>query len=239
MDQNPYAAPTAHTTQEGSPAQLEEPQDWTISEVINVGWKAVGKDPLVLIGSMLLPMLIQQGFSLITGLFVPAMDPTDPAAGILGTLIVFPFSMALSAFFAVGQLRIALAAARDEAVEFGTLFTGIDRALPYFLALIITSLATMLGLVFLVIPGVIIALGFSLVSILAADTKLSISELLSESWSVTKGQKMQLFIFALACLGVFLLGFLALCVGVLVAMPVVMVAFAEVYIRITGRRSGA
>src|SRR5690606_21017237 len=132
-----------------------------------------------------------------------------------------------------GHTRVALAAARDEPVEFGTFFSGMDRLLPALLAVFIMYIGVFVGLIFLIIPGLIVALGWSLAYPLLADTKLSTMEVLAESWSMTKGHRMGLVLFILAACGVTILGFLALFVGVFVAIPVLMIAYAEIYMCIT------
>ncbi len=239
MQQNPYAAPTAAPSQEHGHVNIEGPRDWAIGEVIGVGWNAVWKNPLVLIGGIFVVALLQQGFTWVIGLFLPAVDPTDVMATMMRSVMTLPLTLIVGTFFTIGQFRVALAAARDEPVEFGTFFSGMDRLLPGLIAVFIIYVGVFVGMIFLIIPGIIVALGWSLAYPLLADTKLSATEVLSESWSATKGHRMGLVLFGFAACGVVFLGVLALVVGIFVAIPVLMIAFAEIYMCITGRRNSA
>lgn len=239
MQQNPYAAPSVAQSQKQGHVNIEGPREWAIGEVISVGWNAVWKNPLVLIGGILVIALLQQALNYAITSLLPPVSPTDPMAVLMRSLMTLPVTLIVSTFFTIGHFRVALAAARDEPVEFGTFFSGMDRLLPALITLIITYLGVFVGCLFLIIPGIIVALGWALAYPLLADTKLSAMEVLSESWSATKGHRMGLLLFGFAACGVAILGVLALVVGIFVAIPVLMIAYAEIYMCITGRRTSA
>lgn len=238
MEHNPYAAPTVDPTASLKPAAGIGPQDWTIGHAIGVGWEATKANPLPLIGGFTLIMIINQGIQSVaqTALGIGG-DPTDPMAAFTGAMAFMPIAIVLSIYFTIGQVRVALAAARGEEFQFARFFSGFDRLLPGILVSIVVYLGIVVGMLFLIIPGIIIALGWSMVVPLIADSKLGLGEMLSESWNSTKGQRGQIFLFYLACTGVALLGLLALGIGILVALPVIMIAMAEVYMCVTGRRT--
>ena len=73
---------------------------------------------------------------------------------------------------------------------------------------------------------------------LVVDAEESPIEALKASWELTQGHKANLFLFWLASTLVMMVGTCACYIGVLVAMPVVTVASAEVYRRISGRMGG-
>lgn len=240
MEQNPYAAPSVDPI----PAQTarnqpEGPQDWTIGEVLGVGWEAVKRNPGVLVGGYFLIAILQQAVQSMVryALFGSFAQPEDPMEALQTSGATIPITLAIAVFFTIGQFRVALASARGEAADFGMFFSGLDRLLPGLLLMFIMYTGIVLGFILLIIPGVILSLAWSLSFVSLADTKMGTMETLSDSWEHTKGQKMKILGFSFATLGVFLLGLLAFFVGVFVAYPVVMVAFAEIYIRITGRRT--
>jgi hypothetical protein len=239
MQQNPYAAPTAGFSQQHGHVNLDGPRDWTIGEVLNVGWTAVWKNPGVLIGGAFVIAFIQQAMSYGINAALPPVEQTDPMAVLMRSLITMPVTLLIGTFFTIGNVRVALAAARDEPVEFGMFFSGMDRLIPGYIALLITYVGAVIGTLFLIVPGIILLLGWSLVFVLTADTQLSVMDMLKESWGATKGQKGRLFLFGFVACGVAILGVLALVVGIFVAIPMLMIAFAEIYMCITGRRQSA
>jgi len=239
MQQNPYAAPSVDPTAFRQNQAANGPRDWTIGEVIGVGWQATKRNPLPLIGGFALIIIINQGIqSVMQSALGLGGDPTDPMAAITGTLAFMPIAIVLGIYFTIGQFRVALAAARGEEIQFARFFSGFDRLLPGIIVSIIMYIGIAVGLMFLIIPGIIISLAWSMVLPLLSDSKAGITEMLSESWNSTKGQRGKIFLFYFACAGVALLGLLALGVGILVAIPVIMIAMAEVYMCVTGRRTG-
>jgi TM2 domain-containing membrane protein YozV len=240
MENNPYAAPQVDPTPSPeSHAQGEGPREWSVGAALNVGIEAVKKNPGVLIGGYLVVIILQQIIqSGINYALVGSVEQSaDPLAALRNAGTTAPVSMVIGVFFTIGQMRVALAAARDEPIDFGLFFSGFDRLLPGILLMVLMYLGIIAGTILLIVPGVIVALAWSMSFASLADTKMGTLELLSDSWEATKGHKFAILIFGFASIGVFLLGVLALFVGIFVAYPIVMVAFAEIYMCITGRRT--
>lgn len=86
-----------------------------------------------------------------------------------------------------------------------------------------------IGFVLLIVPGFYLALRFMFTIPLIIDKNIGIGEAMKQSTEMTKGIKMSLLGFALTCLGVALLGLIALGVGIFVAMPVIWLAYIFVY----------
>jgi uncharacterized membrane protein len=81
----------------------------------------------------------------------------------------------------------------------------------------------------LIVPGIIIAMGLAFVPYLVVERGLGPVEALKESWRLTKGHKMQIFLLVLALVGINILGLMALVVGVFVTFPLTLLAFAHAY----------
>jgi uncharacterized membrane protein len=238
MDQNPYAAPTVDPRPSPRTITGNGPRDWTIGEAIGVGWEAVKANPVPLVGGFTLTLIINQaiqsGLQRVLGL---GTTSTDPIEALTGAMAFMPIALFLGIYFSIGHFRVAVAAARGEEFQFARFFSGFDRLLPGVLVSIVLYLGVIVGTLLLIIPGIIVGLGWSMVIPLVADTTTGPGEMLSESWNATKGQRGQLVLFFLASCGVAILGLLALGVGLLVALPVIMIAWAEVYMCVTGRRT--
>jgi uncharacterized membrane protein len=240
MEHNPYAAPQVDPNPSPqSRTQVDGPREWSVGSALNVGIEAVKRDPGVLIGGSLVILILQQliqsgiGYAILGN----ADQPTEPLAALRHAGTTAPITMVIGVFFTIGQMRVALAAARREAIDFGLFFSGFDRLLPGILLMILMYLGVILGTILLIIPGIIVALAWSMSFASLADTKMGALEILSDSWEATKGHKLAILIFGFASIGVILLGLLALFVGIFVAYPILMVAFAEIYMCITGRRT--
>jgi len=76
-------------------------------------------------------------------------------------------------------------------------------------------------------------MGLMFVPYLVIDRGLGPIESMKESWRVTKGNKWQLFLLFLALIGINLLGVAALVVGLLVSVPITMLAAAHAYRTLT------
>ena len=87
----------------------------------------------------------------------------------------------------------------------------------------------MVGLLLLIVPGCMWAYMFLYVGFLTIDKGMSPIAALQESRVMTHGYKMDLFLFSLVVAGLNILGVICLLVGVLVSIPVTLMASAYVY----------
>jgi hypothetical protein len=237
---NPYAPPQRDPlAPQGGGAPAGQPQPWEIGEVLTVGVDAVKKNPLELIGGYFVMVLLSA---------IPGQLPN--VLQLLGVIsqnsalfwVLFVISllagMLAGAFLWAGGLRVALAAARKEPIDFATFFSGGDRMVPLFILHLLMWLAVSFGIALLVVPGVVLSLGWALSSFLVVDAEESPIEALKASWELTQGHKMKLFLFALASMLIAIAGVCACYIGLFVAVPVISIAFAEVYRRVSGRMGG-
>lgn len=167
----------------------------------------------------------------------------DPMAGIgvFGPLYYAAMSIGqlvnvvVSSFFVAGIYGFSLKVARGQAYAFNDLLSGLPIFLPVLVANIITGLAVGIGLIFLIVPGVIIALGLSMTLPLIVDKRLGPIDALSASWALTTGNKGMLFIFGLLAIALVVAGTCACFVGILLVLPILYIAHAYVYLRLSGQ----
>jgi Predicted integral membrane protein len=88
---------------------------------------------------------------------------------------------------------------------------------------------TMIGFVLLIVPGVIAMVFLSFATYIAVDTGAKPIDALKRSIALTKGNRWKLFLLLLACIGIDILGALALLVGLLVSVPITLLAMAHAY----------
>lgn len=113
--------------------------------------------------------------------------------------------------------------------EWRDLFVWREETLAYIGASILYGLIVLLGMFAFVIPGIYFAVKYSFYGFLIADKKLGAFDALKMSGQLTDGAKWLLVGFGFASFGVILLGTLALGVGLLVAIPIISLAYIFVY----------
>lgn len=99
----------------------------------------------------------------------------------------------------------------------------------FILASIMKTLIIFVGYLLLIIPGIIFSIKLQYAEYLIVDKQKDAVDSLKGSWELTKGVKWNLFLFGLLLGLINILGFLALFVGLLVTVPLSMVANAYVY----------
>lgn len=137
--------------------------------------------------------------------------------------------------FAIGaaMVQAALRLADGRRVDFNDLL-NIPNFLQAMLAALLLSVATSIGVLLLVLPGIIIAvLGVWYLHV-ALDRNTSAVDALVGSVTLVTQNLGTTLLLGLAALGVVILGALALGVGLLVAIPLVVIASVFVFRRISG-----
>lgn len=146
----------------------------------------------------------------------------DPRMAGLSILLSAPMSLGMAIFF----LNIV----RGNEVRIEQLFDGFKNYVPSLIVTILIVIAVSLGLILLIIPGIIIGIGLSMsMFILADNPSMSAVDVLKASWEMMKGHKGDYFIFCLLCIGMAILGFLALIIGIFYVLPIIYAASALFY----------
>lgn len=147
---------------------------------------------------------------------------TTPQTGILSLLIAGPF--------ALGAAMFSLSISRGKEARLEQIFNGFryfGNALATYLLML---LYIVLGLLLLIVPGIIMALSYSMTFYILADNPtLGPREALAQSRRLTDGYKWKLFYLCLRLLGLALLCILTLGIGFLWLIPYANVTMAEFY----------
>ena len=248
MTFNPYTPPGAAPEQvPGALQPTGGPMDWEPTEAAGRAWEIVKAHFWPLVGAFVVVGVIQNVIQNALGQILGAVDPTalqrvknmddviriyqDAAVkGGVVAIIMIP----IQAFFAVGLKKISLSVARGGAPNFADIFTGGSRILPMVGAMFLKGIAITIGFLFLIVPGIWLALALSQVEYFVVDRNMGPIEAFKASMSATEGQKGKIFLYGLVSIGIGLLGLLACCIGILVAMPVIEVGSAIIFTRLTG-----
>jgi len=199
-------------------SQEEEPEEklsvgrsFVIGDAIEFGWKSVKSRFWFFISIMLLFAIL----SLIAG------QVTGIGSKIVLNLLVF----GLNAGFA----RLALDVVEGKQAEFKELFSCFGVLHWFIIGSILYTLIVAAGLLLLIVPGIIWMLAFSQWLFALVDTKSNPIAALRRSVALTEGVKGKIFVFWLALFGLNLLGAVALGIGLLVTIPLTLIASAHVY----------
>jgi hypothetical protein len=130
---------------------------------------------------------------------------------------------------AVGIWRAILGMIDGRPPRVGMMFEGFDRFGDGFLAWFVRAVLVFLGFLCLIVPGVILSLMWVFTFPVLAESQVGFWEAMHQSAVLTEGYRWRLFLLALACGLVILLGFIAACIGIFVALPVCVTAFGLAY----------
>jgi hypothetical protein len=246
---NPYAAPTAgwnEVAQITAGEALEEitpgSEALDATACIKRGFQLTTRN----FGTILLVLLVYMGVNLIAGVALTAMDSS---LGLTTQEIVVPsasespqeaqirefvakfqtrqsvphqlITQLLGLFLFIGVIRIGLNLVSGKEASVGMLFSGAKKVLPVIGAYIIFAAAVAVGLMLLIVPGIYIFLRYGQFFYAMIDKDMGIIESFKYSSSITTNNRMNLFVLTLLYILVVFAGFLALCLGIFFAIPVI------------------
>jgi uncharacterized membrane protein len=136
---------------------------------------------------------------------------------------------ALQIFVQLGATKVALKSCDGINATISDLFSQGRLFLRYLGASILYGLIVAGGFILLIVPGIVWAIKFSYFSYAIVDKDLGIIASLKESARITSGSKWNLFLFGLLLVLINFIGAIALGVGLLVTIPLSMVASAFAY----------
>ena len=152
------------------------------------------------------------GVCLANAVIVAAPAELNSYGEIVSLLLAGPLQLGLCFFF--------LNLVKGKETRFELLFEGFKPLLTVLLAYAIITALTVIGLILLLVPGIVVALGFSMTYyIIAEDPEISFQTALEQSWKLTDGYKMELLELNLRFIPWYLLGLLCFIVGVFAVVP--------------------
>jgi uncharacterized membrane protein len=169
--------------------------------------------------------------ALIVLAMIPAMilGKIATAAGLyIGIPLQF-LNLVWQSILGMGVLSICLKLYDQKPVEISDLWSCIPKILDYIIVKFAYSLIVGIGLVLLIIPGLIWTMQFYLASYLVVDRGTGAIAALKGSSAITHGVKWDLGVFASVLLGVNIIGILCLGIGLMITLPMTMLASVFVY----------
>lgn len=191
-------------------------------EAISFGWYKTKSNFKILIAILFLQIFISYFSSFISNL----SKESDSLFLFLTFYLIILF---ISLTIRMGIIKITLKIHDNEKPEFKDLVNYYPLFLNYLIASIISGIVIFFGLIFFIIPGIILAIKLFFFSYFIVDKKAGPLEALKKSWQMTKGKKWNLFLFFFLLMLINILGFLCLIIGLFVTIPITLMAIAFVY----------
>ena len=137
----------------------------------------------------------------------------------------------LSCYFSAAITLMSIKYIRGQSISYNDLLAIKSmRFLHYLAALLICSIMIIIGCIFFILPGIYIMLRLMLVKYLIVDKDVSFDQAIKKSWRLTKGMEWNLLAFVFAMFIIMVMGFLALCLGLIIAIPVTQLSGAYLYL---------
>lgn len=193
---------------------------FSISEVCSTSWQRTKAQIWVLSGLII-------GMSII--FFTLGAFAMPIQQSVAGAIIINLISCIISCIFALGYMKNIFQALDEEEPQFSAYGQQARKIITYFVANIIMAIIVTLGICLFIIPGVYLALRLQFFTALIVEDDAGIIESLQRSWEITRGQVMSLFVLMLAMIGIGILGFILLGIGIFVAMPLIYMMYAYVF----------
>jgi uncharacterized membrane protein len=195
----------------------------SIKGSILFGWERFKEAPWRIIWIIAVAM----GISIITSLIFEEIS--KGGGGIAVSVIVGVLNFVVQVFIGMGLINVALRAHDSiETLELKDLWVPA-MFWKYLFATIFASAITLIGFVLLIIPGLIAMAALVFVPYIVMDRSMGPIEAIKESFSMTKGNRLKLFFLIIVLALLNLLGAIALLVGLLITVPVSVIAIVHAY----------
>jgi hypothetical protein len=190
---------------------------------ITFAWETFKKRTWFFVGMTFVVGVVSWVIGALVGSVTASSDSASAA------LLGFALNLSLSTLLNMGVIAYALKAHDSpEKAELMDLWHP-QVFLPYLGSTILVFLCVAFGFILLIVPGIIVGLMLMFTPYLVVDKNLGAVEAMKESRRITEGSKWQLCILAALLFLMNVAGAIALLVGLLVSVPVSMLAVAHAY----------
>jgi uncharacterized membrane protein len=200
------------------------PAPFSVGECISYGWNAYWKN----VGPLLLITLVIIVIDVIISAIGQATGNNVIAAvfGLIGWIV--------GLLLAFGLIRATIAVTKGEKPEVAMLFQT-DGFGPYILASIIFGIATFIGFILCIIPGIIVAVVYHFYGyVLVENPSTGAIDSLKRSADITRGHRWELFGLFIVLILINIVGLIACLVGVIFTAGISAVAVAYAYRALNG-----
>jgi uncharacterized membrane protein len=186
-----------------------------MSDYIKEGFGIFKKD----VGGFLAFTLVVIGISLVLA-FIPII-------GSVASAFISPALM-------IGYVVVAGKIEKGENYGFNNFFDGFQKVVPLFLGQLVSGILVVIGMIFLVIPGIYLAIAYAFVNLIIWFTNEDFWNSMEISRKIVSKEWFSFFGFFILLLLFNLAGVLALGIGLFVTVPVTYIALYLAYKDVVG-----
>jgi uncharacterized membrane protein len=209
-----------------------EKKNFSNKEAIKYGWSIMKANLWYFVGILIVAWLVVG----IPGALADHFQKND--MGFLALLFNIITSV-LRVIISIGMIKIALKFLAEEKPEFMDLFRFQGNFWRFVGGSILYGLIVIAGFILLIVPGIYWAIKFQWFGYCIVDQKLGPINALKKSAEMTQTVKWQLLGFAFVIVGINILGFLCLFIGLFATVPTTLMAYAFVYRKLVGQTESA
>ena len=196
------------------------------SRALTVGWETFKTNVFFLVG-----LVVAVGA--LNAVLDHASDYSESSPWVT-EVIVRSLAFLVNCLIELGVINIMLKFVDGKSPEFADLFNRIELAFPFAVATVLYFVMVAIGLILLIVPGIYLAVRFCFYGYFIVDEACGPLEALDKSARLTEGVRMELFLFGLILVGINIIGAAMLLVGLIITMPVAMLAAAFVFRHLRG-----
>lgn len=191
-----------------------------IPEVMRASWKYLKSQVWVLVG-------LFTGYVLLYMIFWGIQLYTPPSS--VTRLLMSFFLAVFSLIFYLGYYKNIFQTIDGEEPQFSAYGRQAGKFFSTFIAGILFAAIFIIGMIFLVLPGIYMAIRLQFYVAAIVDDDMGAVDALKHSWDITKGHSLSLILLMLVMFLVCLMGTLLFGIGLLVAIPLIYIMQCYVY----------
>jgi uncharacterized membrane protein len=196
-------------------------KDFSIEEALQYGWNTMKTNIWFFVGVIVVAWAMVG----IPYAIASALQRNSSALAFLFQIVGWVAGLIVS----IGMITIALKFLDNQSPVFEDLFSFKPHFWRYLGASILTGLVVWAGMILLVIPGIYWAIKFQFYGYFVVDQKCDPIESMRRSSRLTQDVKWKLLAFGIVLAIINAIGALCLFVGLLVTIPVTLLAYSSVY----------
>ena len=218
---------------EGYQPPVGGPTPFSPVDAISYGWKKFREN----VGPILLAALLLIAISIVLSIIGRSFDGGNVGSGMfsisVSSLVFQTLSTVISYIVGAAIIRGALDLTEGKKFDLGSAFGRLPYVNVIITSLIISVLET-IGFILLIIPGLLVAFFTVFAMYFVVDKNQSPIEAITSSAKLVKDHIGDTVLLILLSIVVIIAGFIALCVGLLVALPIVVIATAYAFKKFQG-----
>lgn len=218
-------------------------RSFSVGEILKSAWSKFKENPFTWIGALLIMFLIigthpfidnwlmGKGFTIDTEFHLPKIDEPHYPEGASALLAIVYYFIHLG--LNLGFLYMGLRVVDGLPINVFHLFSRFKYVFHYFISYILYALIIFVGFILLIFPAAIWGSKFSLYPYFIIDRNAGPIEALKLSSQSTMGFKWDIFAFIFISACITLIGVSLLFIGLFVVFPLLSIAWAQIYRRLT------